>query len=317
MGAFDSIVSSATSAIGGVTSTVGIESTSTQPYEITPTNWYKSLPYGFAFYDITSTEAGSPKSTIYLPISPNNLSMNTNFATNIITTLYGIVEEHSEIRYYDITISGNTGYAPRFVAPFEPGTRNEDSQSLGRKAFETGGIDLGGFLPEVTNTINQALNIYQDISDTISGGPKNPTGISPDKTGYVAFHNLNRFFKKYKADTAQISASSQAVSSPLTFPKNQKVTRQLHPLQFLNYKDGLKYDCIPISFTMTRSADNPLLYNYTIRLKAFNERNVNEKNLAVDRRKAELGLDGLEGQTLFSKFTKVAGSASTAISALL
>lgn len=310
-------LSGADALLGGSTSTVGLQTASVEPYTVTPTNWYKSLPYGFAFYDIDSKESGSPKSTIYLPIAPNNLSITTSFATNIVTTLYGIIEEHSEVRYHDILISGNTGYSPRFVAPFEKGTRSEDSQSTGRAAFSTGGIDLGGFLPEVSNTINQALDIFSDVQNTLSGGSKNPTGVVADKSGYVAFHNLRKFFLKYKMDAAQVGATTQSYVSPLQFPTDNKPTRKVHPIQFLNYKDGLKYDCVPLSFTMTRSAENPLLYNYSIRLRAFNEQNVNEKLLAVDQRKAELGLDGLEGQTLFTKFTSIAGNAVTAISALL
>lgn len=313
-----SAISAAKSALGGSTSMVGIQTSIQEPYTVTPSNWYKSLPYGFAFYSIDSKESSAPKSVIYLPISPNNLTITTQFATNIVTTLYGIIEEHSEVRYHDITISGNTGYAPRFVAPFEGGVRNDQSQSIGRTAFSGSGVDLGGFLPEVTNTINQALDVFNDISNTITGNSGNATGITADKSGYVAFHNLRKFFLKYKQDAAQLEASKQSIASPVKIPvKRTQPVRKVHPIQFLNYKDGLKYDCVPISFTMTRSADNPMLYNYNIRLRAFNEQNVNEKLLAVDQRRAELGLDGLEGQNLFTKMTSVAGNAATVISALI
>jgi hypothetical protein len=318
MGILDQAVSGAISKLAGNTSAFKIDSSEQEPYKVTSTNWYKSLPYGFAFYDINSKESSAPKSVVYLPISPNNITVTTSFATNVVTTLYGIVEEHSEVRYHDIMIAGNTGYAPRFVAPFEQGTKNSDSQSLGRTAFSGGGVDFGGFLPEVSNTINQALDIFQDVTDTLNGGPSNPTGIQADKSGYVAFHNLRKFFLKYKQDAAQMgtSPSVPAFLSPITIDIDTRPQRQVHPIQFLNYKDGVKYDCVPISFTMQRSADNPLLYNYTIRLRAFNEQNVNEKLLAVDQRKAELGLDGLEGQSLFTKMTSIAGNAATAISAL-
>src|SRR5665213_1438313 len=92
--------------IGGSSSNVGNDVGSAEPYEVTSTNWYKSLPYGFAFFDIGSKASDNAKSTIWLPISPNNITTTTNFATNVITTLYGVVEEHSEVRFYDITISG-------------------------------------------------------------------------------------------------------------------------------------------------------------------------------------------------------------------
>jgi hypothetical protein len=290
-----------------------------EPYAVEPTNWYKSLPYGFAFWDISATASDKAKSTMYLPISPNNLSITTSFATNVITTLYGVIEEHSEVRYYDITISGTTGFAPRFVAPFGSGTPLSASQSTGRSAFSAGGVpDLGGFLPEVTNTINQVLDVVNDIQDTLNGGPSNPTGIDPTKSGYVAFHNLYKFFLKYKNDAAQVQAAQAA--SPLPFniglpnlaggPK-----RKLHPIQFLNYKDGVKYDCVPLSFTMTRSAEKPMEYNYVIRLRGYNLQNVNAKAPEADQL-AKLGLGGLDGQSLFSSMTSIAGGAATVISGL-
>jgi hypothetical protein len=289
-----------------------------EPYTVEPTNWYKSLPYGFAFWDISKNLGDPQKSTMYLPISPNNLSITTSFATNVITTLYGIIEEHSEVRYYDIAISGTTGFAPRFVAAFENGSSLSSVQSSGRSAFKQSGVpDLGGFLPEVTNTINQVLDVANDIGNTLNGGPSNPTGIDPTKSGYVAFHNLYKFFLKYKNDAAQVSAAqnSMPLSLPISLPTGDGPRRKQHPIQFLNYKDGVKYDCVPMSFTLTRSAEKPMEYNYTIKLRAFNLQNVNAKPPEADQL-AKLGLGGLEGQSLFSSMTSIAGNAATVISGL-
>lgn len=318
--ATDSTIQSVPNDIGGTSFKNGLPgSNNKEPYSVEPTNWYKSLPYGFACYNIDSKPGDKAKSIFYLPISPSNISVRTAFATNLITTLYGIVEEHSEVRYYDITISGTTGFAPRFVGAFEDGTKASDSKSTGRSAFTTSGVpDLGGFLPEVTNTINQVLNIADDIGNTLFGGPNNPTGIDPSKSGYVAFHNLYKFLLKYKNDAAQVNAAqnTQSFSVPQLLPPENKSTRQVHPIQFLNYKDGIKYDVVIQEFTVNRSADNPMLYNYMIKMRGFNLRNVNTKAPEANQL-AKLGLDGLEGQSLFDKFTSVAGDAATVISGLL
>lgn len=292
----------------------GFGGADTEPYEVESTNWYKSLPYGFTFYDINSREDETPRSTMYLPIAPNNISVKTNYATNIVTTLYGIVEEHSEVRYYDIVIQGTTGFAPRFVKPFDA-TNSEHSS--GRKSFVGGGIDLGGFLPEVTNVINQAMDIGNDISNTINGGPTNTTGISPQNSGYVAFHNLYKFFLKYKADAAQVGSSSAPSSSFMSIPSiGSGGQRKTHPLQFKNYKDGIQYDCIPINFTLTRTAEDPMLYNYRIELRCFNLRNVNDKAQEFTQLE-KLGLGGLEGQSIFAKMTNTANNVATFISETL
>jgi hypothetical protein len=73
------------------------------------TNWYQALPYGFK----NVRRDGSVR-IMFLPISPSNIQVVTHYATNIVPTLYGTVEEHSEQRYFDITISGTTGFSPRY-----------------------------------------------------------------------------------------------------------------------------------------------------------------------------------------------------------
>lgn len=330
---------SAINNLGGSTFGVG-GSPIAEPYKTDNTNWFKSKPYGFAFFDVNSKPGKPAKSTIYLPISPSNLTITTNYATNIVTTLYGIVEEHSEIRYFDIVIQGTTGIAPRYIneRPTQdvdlgpPAPIGTSTQSTGRSAFESNAIlgSLGGFLPEVTNTINQVADIFSDISGAING-INNPTGLTPDQSGYAAFHNLYKFLYKYKQDAAGVNqkgssggatgaavavlsefASAGATSSSLNTKK-----REVHPLQFLNYKDGNKYDCIPMSFTMTRSADNPMMYYYNIRLRGFNLRSVDIKDQPGEDQLAKLGFGPLEGQSLFSSMTSIAGNAATLVSGIL
>lgn len=279
------------------------------PYTTEPVRWYQSYPYGFSFSSSKSpeTKLSETLQTFWLPIAPNNLNITTHFATNIITTLYGIVEEHSEVRYYDITISGNTGIAPKYTVSFNGGT---GSPSKSRSSFGSsngaGGL-LGGFLPEVTNTVDAAINLVNEIA----GGSQNETGIKPEQSGYYAFHNFYKFLLRYKQDTAGTFNNAVGVKGIATPAPGLRTT---HPLQFLNYKDNVKYDVIPISFTLTRSAEHPMLYNYSIRLRGFNLQNVNSKTSA-ENLLSDLGLGNLKG-SLFSKMTSKVGNASTLISGI-
>ena len=144
---------------------------------------------------------------------------------------------------------------------------------------------------EVTNTISQVANIASSIADTING-IKNETGVYPTNSGYLAFHNFYKFLLRYKQDAARVSAQPQGLLASV--PKATDVlnfvagsngkTRKSHPLQFLNYKDGVKYDVVPISFQMVRNAENPMLYNYSIRLRGFNLRNVTAKPQAFEKK---------------------------------
>jgi hypothetical protein len=313
-------------------------------YVVDPTRWYKSYPYGFAFSSFDVKRGGQASETFWLPIAPNNINVTTHYATNIITTLYGIVEEHSEVRYYDIVISGNTGIAPKYTVGFKtvpgsvdgtaipkpgialPNPNNPGSPSIGRSSFGSANkAALGGFLPEVANTFAAAANLVKSIKT--GGEVVNETGIKPEQSGYYAFHNFYKFLLQYKADASRVGALGAAatlqklgqVNGTLDFkrggfsPIAKTTSRKTHPLQFLNYKDNIKYDCVPISFTLNRSAEHPMLYEYSIRLRAFNLQNVNAKGVPADNLLKELGLGSLNG-SLFSKLTNVVGKASTLLS---
>jgi len=95
---------------------------------------------------------------------------------------------------------------------------------------------------------------------------------------------------------------------------------QKHPLQFLNYKDGNQYDVAPVNFVLTRSIESPMLYNYTIQLKAYNLRSINKAatdvgDSIIGDRKAVLGLDGVKSVSWFNGLHSVARGAMGTIAA--
>src|SRR4051812_8540541 len=92
------------------------------------TNWFTAKPYGFRF----TPKEGQVK-VMYLPIGPSNLTITTHFATSITPTIYGTVEEHSPVRYFDIAIEGTTGMAPKFVNPMDP--KEKVVEKSGRTTF--------------------------------------------------------------------------------------------------------------------------------------------------------------------------------------
>lgn len=312
--------------MGGNSSTAGITPKSdslSDIYEVDTTKWFKTLPYGFVFYDRLTAEEEpevlSPNSNVfYLPISPENIQVTTHFATNVITTLYGVVEEHSPVRFYDIVISGTTGIAPQFYNETfkSPGPQNDQSFiSTGRSAFDNGSFvdNLGGFLPEIANVVNQVRNTIgtlQNIADQANGTPPISTGLESDKSGYAAFHNFYRYLMKYKKDAAGVGGTGN-----INRPSNKL-------LQFLNYKDGVKYDCIPTSFNLSRSAQNPMLYNYSIKMRCYNLVSINDSVQGVTSQERKLGLvtgnsDKIESNSVFSTAASAATNAATLIGGLI
>jgi hypothetical protein len=264
-------------------------------YKVESQNWYSAKPYGFRM----NTRDGSTF-TMFLPISPSNLNISTNFATNLVPTLYGTVEEHSDVRYFDITIEGTTGMAPKFTTP---GAGNDSSilysqlRQSGRSTFPIAQtINAGGFFAKTLGIANQIKNKAADLLD---GGVKPSTGINADNSGYVAFHNLYRFLLQYKKDAAGVNSATQ---------------RKQHPLTFFNYKDNNQYDVVVRGFTLRRSADNPMLYYYSIQLRGYNLRAITSPvNEDLTQRLKDLGLNGVDSSSILGDIKSLSSQAKSII----
>ena len=266
-------------------------------YDIRTENWYQALPYGFRRH----TRNGLTQS-IYLPISPENLTITTHYATNVITTLYGTVEQHSEQRYFDISIEGTTGMAPLYPDSFTTGGKAETSY---RASFHVtdrnwGAASAGGFFASTLGRYNTIANKAQDlISPQV-----NETGLDIYHTGYAAFHRLYKFFQEYKIDVAGLES---------TKPRE----RGKHPLIFLNYKDNNQYYCAIQRFVLRRTTNDPMLYRYNIVLRAYNLSPLSVPTVGEsykDRLRA-LGLDGVRGSSILGDIKKTVGGAKDLLGA--
>jgi len=284
--------------LGGTAANADVIDAMDSIYEVDNDNWYTAKPYGFKF----NPRSGSSV-IMFLPINPSNLTITTNFATNVISTLYGTVEEHSDVRYYDITIEGTTGFAPKYVDPqgSDATVAAQMGRRSGRSSFAvTQGISLGGFFSKTLATVNA---IKGKASDLLNGSPKPKSGIDADNSGYAAFHNLYRFLLAYKKDAAGVNGS--------TLP------RKGHPLTFFNYKDNNEYDVAVKGFSLRKSADNPMLYNYSIQLRGYNIRTVSSGDVADDlnQRLKDLGLDGVDGSSILGDIKSISNSAKGIVGA--
>jgi hypothetical protein len=282
-------------------------------YAVNPANWYSSKPYGFRTY-----KRDGRQFTMFMPINPSNITISTAFATNVVPTLYGTVEEHSDIRYYDIVIEGTTGMAPKFVSPIASSSDDVAYQAVqqpGRSKFPIRSSIAGGFF---SNTIGQVTNILQQAGKAVSGvaGLLGGSGATPpetalytDQTGYMAFHNLYRFLKQYKRDAAGLQDDN--TPNPTAFTH--------HPLTFFNYKDQNEYDVAIKNFTLRKSAENPMLYYYSITMRGYNLRTSGSSLASEDlnKRLSDLGLDGVKSSSLLSDIKSISSSAKAVVGSVL
>lgn len=266
-------------------------------------NWYKQLPYGFRF----------GTNTFYLPISPTNLSISTHFSTNVIATMYGTVEEHSNQRYFDISITGTTGMSPQYYQNINE-QLGQHKTTIGRAAQPIkGGLfnrDLGLFKRTqalLENTLNQATDLLS------LNGPRQKAGIDLAKTGWAAFHNFYKFLLLHK----QIASGQLIGIDAISKPGADK------GLYFLNYKDNNQYNVSIQNFQLTRDASNPMLYNYNINMRAYNLQTVDSGRTVkvefdVTNRREELGLSGVKtsiGALAANKARQAKNAAYSAIAA--
>lgn len=279
-------------------------------YQTDPSNWYKAQPYGFRFNFSSGKQA-----VCFLPISPSNLNITTHFATNVIATLYGTVEEHSDVRYFDITIEGTTGMAPKFFSPSYTSPKaiadlvssKADGTNYGRTSFAVSKPILGGFFSKTLGALSQIKNKAIDLA----GGNPNESGIANTQTGYVAFHNLYKMLLRYKKDASGTPIDPSLLGQAITIPGVGGSKRKGHPIIFFNYKDNNQYNVAIRSFNLRKSAENPMLYYYSIQMRGYAlsgiKEQLNEDSMS-DRLKA-LGLDGVKNSSILGDIKKKAQGA--------
>ena len=271
-------------------------------YNPIPQNWYQSKPYAF------KAKRDAQSYIFYLPINPKNINIVTHFATNVIATLYGTVEEHSEQRYFDITISGTTGFAPQFTEEFS--SEGVSTPKGGRKRYDDFSIFsiTGGFAGKTVGKLQNALNQAKIALSTIGNTNNYKTGVFNNSSGYVAFHNFYKFLLQYKKDTV---ASGSLATSPVE--SMGSTTAPNPPLLFVNYKDNNQYSCAIQRFTLERSAEDPMLYNYSIQMRAYNLSPITTgRSPDLSTRYKDLGLDEVQSVAAKAKVAINAGKSALA-----
>jgi hypothetical protein len=266
-------------------------------YIISKDNWYRNAPYGFIIHSNSGVQV------YYLPISPQNIQVSTPFNTNLIPTMGGTVEEHTELRYYDIAIEGTTGMMPKSY-PTTVDLMSNVTPQQGRTSFsvqENLIEDNTGLFSKTISVINKIASSYRELT---SNKEVDTIGTNNSLTGYAAFHNLYTALMSYK--------------NAIQYKGFKPTNSEDHPIIFFNMKDGVQYDVVIKSFNMRRSAENPMLYFYSIQMRGYNLRSskIDTKGAAMSDKLASLGLSGISSSTKLGEVKNTASKIKSIIGAV-
>jgi len=215
-----------------------------QTATVDETHWNRSYPFQLLLLEQGDEDyIEHTGQNFTLPIPPQALTISTPFAVTGSVTLGGYLEEHNGSPIRLINLQGTTGVTPN---------RGTATQA---KSFGLGGAILGGTISgfqRVGAAIRQSAtgptalfkpNLITDSDIATEGGVKHTTG-------YFQFMMLRSYLESYM---------------------NLKKTKagQKFRLALAIWKDNEAYLVTPMSFDLSRSAQSPLEYTYTIQFRAF------------------------------------------------
>lgn len=193
------------------------------------------------------------------PISPSQLSITDAYSINTSATLRGILEEHSGVRFKNVTIQGSFGVWPgRQSVVNPPGTPNILQSVFGGTIAGAQNVatQFTSVINNITNGSNAAKPITLRPDNTVPNEKITPSGpiltaeSQGQGTGYYQTMVLTQFLEQYaEAKRNPANASWRLV---LDIPKQNQ-----------------SFVVTPVGFTWTENINKPMEINYNIQFKAW------------------------------------------------
>lgn len=206
-------------------------------------NWNKMFPYQLLIMErkegVWSQKSDTAPFT--LPIGPQMLSIDMAFAMSVEATQGGIIEQANGAPFRDIVLQGTTG-----VLPLRGVTEKPADFNVAQGIF-AGTVNAGRALARQASASSLSP---KKATNVIPEDDFGPTGAMAKNTGYFQFLLLKRFLEWY----ANLKKSGTGTNITLGFAV---------------WKEKEIYLVTPQKFTVNRSAQAGLSYNYTLALKAW------------------------------------------------
>jgi len=263
----------------------GINSKFFKSIQIDPNRWDQLFPYRLLVIDATTkrviqgTSSGLLKSAsityspgtssalvsfgaefggwvFQLPISPQQLSIQDQFAIQTSATLRGVLEEHSGVRFKTINASGTMGvWAQRESINKPPGTPGI-IQSLFGGTIQAAGTVVN----QVSGIINSATTNHP-ANKPVSLLPATST-VGPTSVGYYQALKLQQFLEQYaEAKKDPANASWRLV---FDIPKQKQ-----------------SFVVTPVAYNWLQNANKPMEIMYNFQLKAWRRIDLDQAPRAI------------------------------------
>lgn len=212
---------------------------------LTP-NWNKLFPYQLIIMHRTGdgkwerSLLSSTPTPFTLPIAPQSLTIDMAFAMQVEATQGGIVEQSNGSPFRDIVLQGTTGVLPLRNTVAKPTEFN-----LAGGIF-AGTVQAASIL---ATQVAQSLSL-DSLNNVIPEAEFEAGATAGQGTGFHQFLLLKRFLEWY--------------SKAKTTKDGQNLA-----LGFAVWKEEEIYLVTPSKFTVSRSAQSALAYNYTLSMRAW------------------------------------------------
>ncbi|MEM4360224.1 MAG: hypothetical protein QXT45_06810, partial [Candidatus Bilamarchaeaceae archaeon] len=219
--------------------------------QIQASDWNKSFPYSLIILKASSGANKEPNYSIVdglrctLPITPQQLTINTAFASTLTFGSRGVLEEHNGIAVKQIVIHGTTGiYKNRAQYNLE------QSPVSARTATFLGATIAAA--QRLESAVRSALN-RSPLGNRLPPPAEQSNNIlsTPDgQSGYYQYHLIRSFLETY----AQLKKA----------PGGEQYRLGLEIA-----KDKVIYLITPMQFQTQRSASSPMEYTWTLTASAW------------------------------------------------
>jgi len=311
-----SAFSAAQAVSAGATGRAGVQGSKSDYnlfYSIRPGNWYKTFPFYFEINSSFSSDDSSKPADIrfFLPIPPQNMTIQDMSTSEAHATIGGVVEETSQGVFTMITLVGTTGLSSKAL---DLGTQSTD---FGNISFRSYLDDLTGQTNPLTKLIGNVTTGVLNLASGITGDseaklPYNDAGSAvistnakDDPTGTITSLSVGRnaaaktsggglegiigrqasaianLFtnkpKDFKTPFANGYSWSHALRQMFLIYQREKSKNPELSLTFFDVKANTKYRCVARSVQFTQNVNNPYLINYNIALKCWALDNTGER----------------------------------------